>query len=107
MLLLNALINFVDYAGGSERDTRSNLYKALKSFNQSSIQEIAKDWMSLYFLSYDDPNVLVERFEVLVGESSAGNTNAFPEGSAILHELLRMKEITETEYENAIKIFIE
>ena len=58
------------------------------------------------FLS-SDPNVLVERFEVLVGKSLAGITNAFREASAILHEILRMKEITETQYENAMKIFID
>ena len=103
---MNALINFINYAGGLERDRRSNLHQALKSFKQSNIQEIDGDGINFIFLS-SDPNTLVERFEVLVGESLAGNTNAFREASAILHELLRMKEITETEYENAMKIFIE
>ena len=102
----DALINFITYAGGLERDTRSNLNQAFKSFKQNNIQEIDGDGINFIFLS-SDPNTLVERFEVLVGESLAGNTNAFREASAILHELLRMKEITETEYENAMKIFIE
>ena len=102
------LKNFVEYAGGLERDTRSNLYKVLKSFKDSLIQEIDGDGTSFIFLS-SDPNILVERLEVLVGESLAGNTNAFRESSAVLHELLRirMKEITETEYENVMKIFID
>ena len=102
----DALINFITYAGGLERDTRSNLNQAFKSFKQNNIQEIDGDGINFIFLS-SDPNTLVERFEVLVGESLAGNTNAFREASAILHELLRMKEITETEYENAMKIFID
>ena len=102
----DAVINFITYAGGLERDTRSNLNQAFKSFKQNNIQEIDGDGINFIFLS-SDPNTLVERFEVLVGESLAGNTNAFREASAILHELLRMKEITETEYENAMKIFIE
>ena len=89
-----------------ERDTRSNLYKVLKSFKDSVIQEIDGDGARFIFLS-SDTNVLVERFEILVGESLAGNTNAFREASAILHELLRMNEITETEYDNAMMILIE
>ena len=101
---MNALINFIDYAGGLGRDTRSNLYKAFKSFNRSNIEEVDGD--GTRFRS-SDPKDLVERFEVLVGESLAGNSNAFCEASAILHELLRMKEITEIENENAMKIFIE
>ena len=102
----NALSNFTDYAGGLERDKRSNLSKALRSFNQSNIQNIDGDGVSFIFLS-SEPNVLVKRFDVLVGESLAGNTNAFREASALLHELLGMKEISEIEYENARKISID
>ena len=101
----DALVKFINYAGGL-RDTRSNLNQAFKFFKQKNKQETKGDGISFIFLS-SDPNTLVERFEVLVGESLAGNTNAFREASAILHELLRMKEITETEYENAMKIFID
>ena len=50
---------------------------------------------------------LVERLEVLVGEHFAGNKNAYREASAILHELLRMGELSKIEYENGMKIFIE
>ena len=64
---MNHLNDFVDYAGGLERDTRSNLYKVLKSFKDSLIHG---DGTSFIFLS-SDPNVLVVRFEVLVGESLA------------------------------------
>ena len=99
------LNKFVENAGGLERDTRSNLSEVPKTFKDSLIQEIDGDGVSFIFLS-SEPIVLVERFEVLVGESLAGNTNAFREASAILHELLGMKEITEIEYENAMKIFI-
>ena len=52
-----------------------------------------------------DPNNLVERLEVLVGESFAGNKNAYREASAILAELLRMEEITNTEYDKGMRLF--
>ena len=100
----NDLNIFDDYAGGLERDRSSNLYKILKSFKQSNFQEIDGDGTTFIFLS-SDPNALVERFEVLVGKPLAGNTNAIREASAILHEFLRMEEITENDHENAMKIF--
>ena len=103
---MNILNDFVDYAGGLRGDKKSNLHKVLKSSKDSLIQEIDGKGTSFVFQS-SEPNILVERLEVLIGESLAGNTNAFLEASAILYELLRMKEITETEYENAVKIFIE
>ena len=61
--------------------------------------------LAFVFLS-SNPNVLVERFEILVGESLAGNKNAFREASAILNELLQMNEISKEEYENGMKLFI-
>ena len=103
---MNLFNDFVDYAGGLRGDKRSNLHKVLKSYKDSLIQEIDGKGTSFIFLS-SEPNILVERLEVLVGESLAGNTNAFREASAILYDLLRMKEITETEYEKAMKIFID
>ena len=103
---MNLLNDFVDYAGGLWGDKRSNLYKVLKSYKDSLIHEIDGQGTSFIFLS-SNPNVLVERFKVLIGESLAGNTKALREASAILLEFLRMKEITETEYENAMKIFID
>ena len=87
---------FVNYASGFERDTRSNLNKALKSFKESKIQEIDGYVVSFLLLS-SDPSVLVEQFEVLEGESLVSNTNSFREASAIINKLLRMKENTETE----------
>ena len=98
-----ALKRFVDYAGGLGKDYNSNLYKTIK--NIENRQKLEGKGISFIFLS-SDPNVLVERLEVLVGESLAGNTNAYQEASAILHELLRINEISKTEYENAMKIFI-
>ena len=99
------LVEFVDYAGGLGRDVNSNLYKALKFVEESQYQNIEGQGTSFVFLS-SDPNNLVERLEVLVGESFAGNKNAYREASAILAELLRMNELTSTEYENGMNIFI-
>ena len=68
-------------------------------------QNIEGQGTSFVFLS-SDPNNLVERLEVLVGESFAVNKNAYLEASAILAELLRMEEITNTEYEKGMNVFI-
>ena len=100
-----ALVEFVDYAGGLGRDVKSNLYKAVKYIENSKYQNIEGNGTNFVFLS-SDPNTLVERLEVLVGESFAGNKNAYREASAILAELLRMNELTSTEYEKGMNIFI-
>ena len=99
-----ALVEFVDYAGGLGRDVKSNLYKALKFVEEPHYQNIEGQGTSFVFLS-SDPNNLVERLEVLVGESFAGNKNAYREASAILAELLRMEEITNTEYDKGMRLF--
>ena len=99
-----ALVEFVDYAGGLGRDVKSNLYKALKFIEDFQYQNIEGQGTSFVFLS-SDPNTLVERLEVLVGESFAGNKNAYREASAILAELLRMEEITNTEYDKGMRLF--
>ena len=101
-----ALVEFVDYAGGLGRDVKSNLYKALKFIEDFQYQNIEGQGTSFIFLS-SDPDTLVERLEVLVGESFAGNKNAYREASAILAELLRMEELSNTEYEKGMKIFID
>ena len=100
-----ALVEFVDYAGGLGRDVKSNLYKALKFIEDFQYQNIEGQGNSFIFLS-SDPNTSVERLEVLVGESFAGNKNAYREASAIIAELLRMNELTSTEYEKGMNIFI-
>ena len=71
-----ALVEFVDYAGGLGRDVKSNLYKAVKIIDKSKYQDIEGNGTSFVCLSFD-PNTLVERLEVLVGESFAGNKNAY------------------------------
>ena len=100
-----ALVEFVEYAGGLGRDVKSNLYKTVKYIKESQYQNIEGQGTTFIFLS-SDPNTLVERLEVLVGESFAGNKNAYREASAILAELLRMEEITNTEYEKGMNVFI-
>ena len=100
-----ALVEFVDYAGGLGRDVKSNLYKTVKYIKESQYQNIEGQGTTFIFLS-SDPNTLVERLVVLVGESFAGNKNAYREASAILAELLRMEEITNTEYEEGMNVFI-
>ena len=93
----------MDYAGGLGEDKRSNLYKSIQKIKKENIQGSS---VSFVFLS-SNPNVLVERLEILVGESLAGNKNAFREASAILNELLQMEEISKEEYENGMKLFID
>ena len=100
-----ALVEFVDYAGGLGRDVKSNLYKALKFIEDFQYRNIEGQGTSFIFLS-SNPNTLVERLEVLVGESFAGNKNAY-QASAILAEHLRMEELSNTEYEKGMKLFIE
>ena len=102
-----ALVKFVDFAGELGRDVKSNLYKALKFLEDFQYQNIERHVTSFIFLS-SNPNTLVERLEVLVGESFAGIKNAYCKASAILAEFLRMEELSNTEYEKKImKIFIE
>ena len=99
-----ALVEFVDYAGGLGRDVKSNLYKALKFIEDFQYQNIEGQGTRFIFLS-SDPNTSVQRLEFLVGESFAGNKNAYREASAILAELLRMEEITNTEYDKSMRLF--
>ena len=101
-----ALVEFVDYAGGLARDVKPNLYKALKYIEDFQYQNIEGEGTSFVFLS-SDPNTLVERLEILVGESFAGNKKAYREASAISAELLRMEEVSNNEYEKGMKIFID
>ena len=68
-----ALVEFVEYAGGLGGDKRSNLYKSIQRVKYKNIEGSS---VSFIFLS-SNPNVLVERLEILVGESLAGNKNAF------------------------------
>ncbi len=100
-----ALPNFVDYAGGLGRDVKSNLYKVLKFSEAKNLGNLGGAGTSFVFLS-PDPNVLVERLEVLVGESLAGNTNAYREATAIYNEFLRLEEVSVIEYENGMNLFI-
>ena len=99
-----ALVEFVDYAGGLGRDVKSNLYKALKFIEDFQYQNIEGQGTRFIFPS-SDPNTSVQRLEFLVGESFAGNKNAYREASAILAELLRMEEITNTEYDKSMRLF--
>ncbi len=57
------------------------------------------------FLS-SDPNELVERLQILIGEQKAGNDNIQDEATAILDELLRQKEIDKTEYKSILNQFL-
>ena len=126
-----ALLDFVEYAGGLGRDVKSKLYQAIKlseALNEDSDYDAnaenfadielqreenafnraleARGVTNYVFLS-SNLDSLVERLEVLVGEHFAGNKNAYREASAILHELLKMDEISKNEYENGMNIFIE
>ena len=103
---LKNLESFVKYAGGLGPDTQSKLYQILSKLPKPrKKRKIEGRGVSFIFRS-SDPNVFVERLEVLAGESLAGNTDAYREASAILHELLRMGEVTKQEYETGMKIFM-
>ena len=56
------------------------------------------------FLS-SDPVFLLDRLEVLIAESSAGNNNVLNEILAIGEELHRQKEVTDEEYQNFLTNF--
>ena len=125
-----ALQYFVQYAGGLGRDVKSKIFEVIKLSNALNEENHDSDFdgdaenfgdlellreerafegrgvASYVFLS-SNPDTLVERLEVLVGEYFAGNKNAYREASAVLHELLRMGELSKIEYENGMKIFIE
>ena len=90
-----ALVEFVDYAGGIGRDVKSNLFKVLKSIENFQYQNIEGQRTSFVFLS-SDPNTFAEGLEVLVGPNSPGESfagkNAYREASAILAEFLGTEE---------------
>ena len=94
-----ALPLFVNYIGGLGKDRKSNLYKAIKYWQS---QYLEGQGVSYVFLS-SDPNILVNRLEVLIGEYFAGNKNTLSESEAILKELMNQKEINETQYQNILK----
>ena len=57
-------------------DKISNLYKAIKFLQeQYNIDNLEGQGVSYVFLS-SDPNILVNRLEVLIGEYFAGNKNS-------------------------------
>ena len=128
-----ALPDFVEYAGGLGKDVKSKIFEAIKlseALNEenhdSDYDGNAENFAELELLRQENaynralegrgvanyvflssnPDTLVERLEVLVGEYFAGNKNAYREASAIL-QLLRMGELSKIEYENGMKIFIE
>ena len=112
-----ALTHFIAYAVGLGRDVKSNLYRVLNKItnydpNEQSMAdyELNRDEIegtrNFKFLS-SNPDFLVERLDVLDCEHFAGNTNAYREASAILHEILRMGELSNKKYENGMNTFIE
>ena len=121
-----ALPHFVEYACGLGKDVKSKIYKAIKFLRenpdsdsdgdsenfadlelQGQERELEGRGVTNYVFLSSNPDSLVERLEVLVGEHFAGNKNAYREASAILNELLKMDELSKNEYENGMNIFIE
>ena len=82
-------------------DRKSNLYKAV---NYWQSQNLEGQGVSYVFLS-SDPNILVKRLEVLIGEYLAGNKNTISETEAILKELMNQNEINNQQYKNTMKLF--
>ena len=60
-------------------------------------------WFLCIFIN--DPNVLVQRLEILIGEYLAGNKNSISEAEAILKELMKQNEINNNQYKNTMKLF--
>ena len=75
--------------------------------NEGNDSDLEGEGVENFVFLSSNPNTLVERLEVLVGEHFAGNKNAYREASAILHELLRIDEVSKIEYESGMNIFIE
>ena len=91
---------FIDYIGGLGKDKRSTLYKAYNNWPNPNLLNTQGQGISYVFLS-SDPNILVNRLEVLIGEYLAGNKNSISEAEAILKELMNQNEINETQYKNS------
>ena len=53
-------------------DKKSNLYKAIKYWQSQNLEGQGVS----YVFSSSDPNILVKRLEVLIGEYFAGNKNS-------------------------------
>ena len=66
-------------------------------------QNLEGQGISYVFLS-SDPNILVNRLEVLIGEYFAGNKNSISESEAILKELINQNEINKEQYNNMKKV---
>ena len=63
-----ALPWFVEYAGGLRMEKKSSLYKAIKYWqDQYNFDNLEGQGISYVFLS-SDPNILVNRLEMLIGE---------------------------------------
>ena len=58
-----------------------------------------------YVFLPSDPDYLLDRLEILIAESAAGNNNVLNEILAIGEELHRQKEVTDEEYQNFLSNF--
>ena len=61
--------------------------------------------LNTYVFLSSDPDFLLDRLEVLIAESSAGNNNVLDEILAIGEELHRQKEVSDEEYQNFLTNF--
>ena len=98
-----ALPLFIKHAGGLKSDRKSNLYNTVKYW-ENQYEDSSGNGVSYAFLSCD-PNILVQRLEILIVEYFAGNKNSISEAEAILKELLNQNEINDTQYKNTMKFF--
>ena len=67
-------------------------------------QNLEGQGISYVFLS-SDPNILVQRLEILIGEYFAGYKNSISESESILKELINQNEINNEQYKIVMKIF--
>ena len=106
-------------------DKRSPRYKFIKSLHDQASLEWASPAQTLsdsldrtqyedvqgegikhtYVFLPSDPDYLLDRLEILIAESAAGNNNVLNEIPAIGEELHRQKEVTDDEYQNFLTNF--
>ena len=71
-----ALPLFIDYIGGLGKDKRSTLYKVYNNWPNPNLLNTQGQGISYVFLS-SDPNILVNRLEILIAEYLAGNKKQY------------------------------
>ena len=73
--------------------------------NRTQYEDVQGEGLKTYVFLSSDPDFLLDRLEVLIAESAAGNNNVLNEILAIGEELHRKKEVSDEEYQNFLTNF--